>query len=593
MNNYFLLGKSSITTMKHLLPTPSKKRNYSSHFIFLSALILFFLICGTVLADSNPVIPLTGSAITNPSLPKILPVAEKNPIIPGIIPFPLSHTKQETRQGVRAADPEVIPGCRNCSQDNITTKGITTEDSISSEAVNARVAETQEYIKLHHMNWTAGITSVSNLSPEAYQRLLGAVPQDVPGAVVQPDKSLMISIEGLPSTFDWRNNGGDWTTPIRDQRSCGSCWAFASTGVFESYQERRYGNPDLNPDYSEQYLVSCNQDGWSCSGGWISFPYFINTAGKTGGVGTVSETDYPYISSTGTCKSLSGYTRYTAPSGAYWGYVGSSSGIPSVDQIKNALYTHGPLYSGLSADSNFQNYVKGVFSGSSTNVNHGVVIVGWGSDGGGTYWICKNSWGTGWGEYGWFRIYAGANRIGYAAAYMYLPSFPPPTIVSITPLSATRNTTAQISNLAGSNFVSGCTVALNRTGNQDIAATNVQVLSSGTISCSVSLTSSTPGKWNVRVTNPDGKSAVLNNGFEVLSDIHARFYGVPETTVNPLTIHFFDVSTGNAIDRLWNFGDDTSSTERNPVKTFTGAGTYLVTLTVDDGFASSQAREMM
>ncbi|WP_146199647.1 C1 family peptidase [Methanospirillum stamsii] len=559
------------------------------HLHYLFVFIVICLICLHIASAS-----LNTTSPENPAAGKISGVIDKQIKPSGIIPAPaLSPSRTDpVKTGISEINPVNTTNCETCVDSVRTEEELSTENLMSIDAVNQEIEDINEYIDQHDMNWTAGITSVSYFSDEAYEQLLGAVPQEIPGAVMQI-ASTPVDIQSLPASFDWRNNGGDWTTPIRNQGGCGSCWAFASTGVFESYQERRYGNPNLNPDYSEQYLVSCNQNGWSCSGGWISFPYFINTAGKSGGVGTVTEGDYPYTATTSGCKSLSGYVRYSAPAGAYWSYAGSSSGVPSVDQIKSAIYTHGPVFAGIAADNYFKNYRNGVFSGSSTNMNHAVIIVGWGSDARGTYWICKNSWGTGWGESGWFRIYAGSNLIGYSACYMYLPDMPAPTISSITPSSGARNSTVAITNLSGSNFQTGLSVLLTRAGYNDITGTNVALVSTSQVTCSFPLIGSTPGKWKVLVVNPDGKSANLTDGFSVVSDVKARFYGVPEPTVHPLTIRFFDVSVGNPVSRTWSFGDGTHSTESSPTKTYTEAGTYTVTLAVDDGYEVSSEQGLV
>jgi C1A family cysteine protease len=99
------------------------------------------------------------------------------------------------------------------------------------------------------MNWTAGITSVSFLTAEERKRLLGRnnPEPNEPGGIFS--NSTIPIIPDLPVSFDWRNAGGDWTTPVKNQGKCGSCYAFATTGIFESYLERIAGNPDMNPGY--------------------------------------------------------------------------------------------------------------------------------------------------------------------------------------------------------------------------------------------------------------------------------------------------------------------------------------------------------
>ena len=94
-------------------------------------------------------------------------------------------------------------------------------------------------------------------------------------------------------------------------------------------------------------------------------------------------------------------------------------GIPSDDAIKTAIYLYGPVAAGVYAESTFDSYRSGILdsTSSASYANHAIIIVGWGTLNGRTYWICKNSWGTSWGESGWFRIYSGRLRIGEGAAY--------------------------------------------------------------------------------------------------------------------------------------------------------------------------------
>ena len=261
------------------------------------------------------------------------------------------------------------------------------------------------------------------LSEDAREHLKG-LKHDLERSEMVSSDIPVTPMEGLPTSFDWRNNGGDYTTPIKNQGSCGSCWAFATTGAFESYKEIKAGNPSLNPNYAEQYLVSCAADQYGCNGGYFdSMAYFVNQAGSSGGTGTVTETSFPYTATTGTCKSLSGYTRYTVDTsaGETWGYVGGGNewSIPSDDAIKTAIYLYGPVAAGVYAESTFDSYSSGILdsTASASYANHAIIIVGWGTSNGRTYWICKNSWGTSWGESGWFRIYSGRLRIGEGAAY--------------------------------------------------------------------------------------------------------------------------------------------------------------------------------
>lgn len=95
----------------------------------------------------------------------------------------------------------------------------------------------------------------------------------------------------IPSCFDWRDVGGkDWTTPVKDQGSCGSCWAFSAVAVTESQYDIASGNPNLNFDLSEEYLVSNCSDAGTCCGGWH---YEALSFIKDGGI--TDEVCFPYV----------------------------------------------------------------------------------------------------------------------------------------------------------------------------------------------------------------------------------------------------------------------------------------------------------
>ena len=213
-----------------------------------------------------------------------------------------------------------------------------------------------------------------------------------------------------PSSFDWRDQGG--VTPIRDQKGCGSCWAFATMGVMES-QVKRGLSSDV--DLSEQWLVRCNTNNYGCDGGWFAFPWLCGTLGKCGGTGAILETDYPYTATDGGCQPCDQHThRYL---GYGFEYVSSGHNVPDTDDIKSAIYTYGPVAAAVYVDSAFHSYSGGIFRGSASGqCNHSIVLVGWNDAEG--YWILRNSWGTGWGENGYMRIGYGCQQVGYAACYI-------------------------------------------------------------------------------------------------------------------------------------------------------------------------------
>jgi C1A family cysteine protease len=215
----------------------------------------------------------------------------------------------------------------------------------------------------------------------------------------------------LPESFDWRDVDG--CTPIRNQGGCGSCWAFASVGALECNIKIRDG---VSEDLSEQYLVSCNRDGWGCGGGWLAHDYFEWKADACGGVGAVMEADFPYAAADLPCGCPYNHP-YTIED---WAFIGPQWGTPSVESMKQAIMDYGPISVIVCVNSAFQAYGGGVFNGCGCeDLNHAVVLVGW-DDNQGTngVWFMRNSWGPYWGEGGYMRIPYGCNVIGYGAAFV-------------------------------------------------------------------------------------------------------------------------------------------------------------------------------
>ncbi|BBM85523.1 C1 family peptidase [Candidatus Uabimicrobium amorphum] len=209
-------------------------------------------------------------------------------------------------------------------------------------------------------------------------------------------------------SWDWRKRSK--VTSVRNQSACGSCWAFATLGSFEGNFALRNG---FQLDFSEQALLSCSGAG-TCRGGWWAFDYLVSR-------GVPVESKYPYTSRDDPCNLPAGTRYYKAVT---WGYVGSSSSVPNVAALKNALCQYGPLSVAVRVTPGFQAYTGGVFNESDTGrVNHGVTLIGW--DDNKQAWLIKNSWGTGWGstggygtERGYMWISYGSNKIGYAAAWV-------------------------------------------------------------------------------------------------------------------------------------------------------------------------------
>jgi C1A family cysteine protease len=233
-----------------------------------------------------------------------------------------------------------------------------------------------------------------------------------------------LTSRALPSSLDWRTSG--IVPDVRDQGSCGACWSFGTVGVMEA-AIKKAGGPMT--DLSEQFLVSCNTDGWDCDGGWTASAYHYNKLGRHQSVvGAVLETAMPYSASNGTCTVAVSHPYKLAA----WKFIaGDDFTVPSVLALKTAIFNYGPVTAGVCTDAGWDSYTSGVYrptsNGCGNSTDHQVVIVGWDDET--TSWTVKNSWGADWGEAGYMRIaWDGAgttSRIGEGASWaMMMPAAP-------------------------------------------------------------------------------------------------------------------------------------------------------------------------
>jgi hypothetical protein len=208
---------------------------------------------------------------------------------------------------------------------------------------------------------------------------------------VKSDRYVLRSGESLPEFVDWREKGA--VAAVKDQGSCGSCWAFSTTGAVEGINQIVTG--DLI-SVSEQELVDCDTSyNQGCNGGLMDYAFeFII---KNGGIDT--EEDYPYTGRDGRCDA----TRKNAKVVSIDGY----EDVPINDEsaLRKAV-SNQPIAVAIEAGGReFQFYTSGIFTGScGTALDHGVLAVGYGSEDGKDYWIVKNSWGAEWGESGYLKM---------------------------------------------------------------------------------------------------------------------------------------------------------------------------------------------
>ncbi len=287
-----------------------------------------------------------------------------------------------------------------------------------------RIAELEEIrrsIEESGAVWVAGLNTVSILPPELRPGT-GALPSAAKAGGV-PSEIVAVSPGGggpaamaLPDFWDWRNvSGEDWTTPIKDQgTSCESGWAFAALAAIESRVKLAADNPDLDPDLSEQHLLSCSPGNCSGANSGEIADWMISE-------GTVDEACFPYAGlDTLPCSESCPDRNSRKYKSEGWLLVCGNEYVVDVERIKQEVFSGGPVSTYMRAYDDFLDYQSGIYEHATGAgyTDHWVDIVGWGSENGTDYWICKNSWGTGWGEDGWFRIKMGEAEMGtWAIAY--------------------------------------------------------------------------------------------------------------------------------------------------------------------------------
>ena len=252
--------------------------------------------------------------------------------------------------------------------------------------------QNQDFIENHNSlnkTYQLSMNCFGDLTHQEFSNKILMNPLKVNGT----NHSLPLHNSSLPLSVDWRSMGV--VTNVKDQKDCGSCWAFSAIGTIEGQHSLKYKQL---VSLSEQNLVDCSYDfgNEGCDGGWpeAAMRYVKNNSGVD------TEKNYPYTASDGSCAYNKTYSGANVT-----GTVNITQG--DIDALYIAIAKVGPISVAIDAEDDFQFYSSGIYTSDvcdADSLNHAVLAVGYGIQNNNKYIIVKNSWGSDWGMDGYIYM---------------------------------------------------------------------------------------------------------------------------------------------------------------------------------------------
>ena len=281
-------------------------------------------------------------------------------------------------------------------------------NSFAVENPEMELEKIRNYIDQEGLNWTADLNPlVIEYSPEELNNLTGLVlPENWEeswASHLRPDY-FNKSAKDLPAYFNWEDSGK--ITPVKSQGGCGSCWDFAATAALEAIYYIRRG---VELDLSEQAVLSCVTPGHGCQGGWMEDAYnFFWT------YGAIDESNMPYQANDDVPCTAINYPALAK--------VDDWIAVPRGREYIKMAVMEAPVALAFQVYYDLYYYSGDCYShpGFTEDVNHAILVVGWDDNmcNGEGAWRCKNSWGSGWGDDGYFWIHYDQCNFGVGAALL-------------------------------------------------------------------------------------------------------------------------------------------------------------------------------